>query len=198
MKVTSILLAALLSPPAAAQAQRVEAGGFMTGAFLERIGSSDHRVGTSTLGLGARLVWRPIPFVDLDGELAVDPPVGVSGYRVQGFLGGKVGVRFRRFGAFVKASPGFLYFSKDPFGAGRPGAALGRIAWASSLDPALNVGGVIEYYTRSRLIVRFDLGDTIVSYHPRTVFVSLLQPAQEVGGFTTRNRRWSAGVSRRF
>ena len=195
---STVVIALFLLVPTMARAQRLEGAAFITGAFLEQIGSSDHRAGTSTLGLGGRGVWHLVPGVDLDGELALHPNAGVSGYKLEGFLGAKVGVRWRGLGAFVKARPGFLFFSKDPFGAGRPGAMLGRTEWARSLDPALDVGGVIEGYTRTGVIVRFDLGDTIVHYHPRTVWVSLQQPAARVGGFTTRNRRWSIGVSKRF
>lgn len=199
MRTTTILAAVpFLLLASAASAQRLEAGGFLTYAFLERIGSNDHEVGTSTLGLGGRAVVRLVPFVDLDGELAVHPNAGVSGYKLDGFLGAKTGVRARRFGGFVKARPGFLYFSKDPFGVGRPGTTFASTEWAHSLDPALDLGAVIEWYPPSRLIVRFDLGDTMVRYHPRTVVVSQRQPPEQVGGFTTRNRQWSIGLSKRF
>jgi hypothetical protein len=195
---TVLLAGVLLLLPSLARAQRLDAGGFVTYAFLERIGSNDHRAGTSTLGLGGRAVWHLFTFVDLEGELAVHPNAGVSGYKLEGFVGAKAGARFRRFGAFVKVRPGFLYFSKDPFGVGRPGAVFPTTEWAHSLDPALDVGGVVEYYTSTRLIVRFDLGDTMIRYHPRTVVVSQLQPPQEIAGFTTHNRRWSVGVGKRF
>jgi len=196
---TTILVTGLsLLLPSAAWAQRLEAGGFLTYAFLERIGSSDYRVGTSTLGLGGRAVWHVVRFVDLDGELAVHPNAGVSGYKLEGFLGAKAGIRSRRFGGFVKARPGFLYFSKDPFGVGRPGSFLGSTEWAHSLDRALDFGAVIEYYTSNHLIVRFDLGDTIVRYHPRTVVVSQVQPPEQIERFTTRNLQWSIGLGKRF
>ncbi len=181
-----------------AQAQRLEAGTFVTYAFLEEIGSHDHGVGTSTLGLGGRAVWHLVPFVDLDGEVVIHPNAGVQGYKLQGVVGAKAGVRWQRVGAFAKARPGFLYFSKDPFGVGRPGVTLGRTEWAHSLDPTIDVGGVVEYYAPSGLIVRFDLGDTIVRYHPRTVRASQLEPPRPVGGFTTRNRQWSFGLAKRF
>ncbi len=200
MRMLTALLVVGLSAvvPSSAQAQGLEAGGFMTYAFLEQIGSSDHGVGTSTLGLGGRAVWHVVRFVDVDGELAIHPNAGVSGYKVEGFLGAKAGVRFRRFGAFVKVRPGFLFFSKDPFGAGRREAAFPLTEWAHSLDPALDVGGVIEYDSPRGLILRFDIGDTIVRYHARSVIVSPFQAPREVAGFTTRNRQWSFGVGKRF
>jgi hypothetical protein len=199
VRIASIALIALtLCVPSAAQAQRLEAGAFITRAFLEEIGSSDHRAGTSTLGLGGRVAWHALPILDLEGELVVHPNAGVQGYKLEGLVGAKTGWRTRRFGAFIKVRPGFLYFSKDPFGVGRPGAPLGRIEWAQSLDPALDVGAVLEYYTPGGTIVRVDLGDTIVRYHPRTVAGAYMQPPRDVGGFTTRNRQWGIGIGKRF
>jgi len=196
---TALLVGLSVAVPSTAQAQRLEAGGFITYAFLEQIGSTDHGIGTSTLGLGGRAVWHVVRFVDLDGELAIHPNVGVSGYKVEGFLGSKAGIRFRRFGAFVKVRPGVLFFSKDPFGVDRPGAPFAAAEWAHSLDPALDVGGVIEYYSPRGLIFRFDLGDTLVRYHARSVVaLPQFQPPREVAGFTTRNRQWSFGIGRRF
>ena len=198
MKPVPLLVALLLLLPSPTTAQRLEAGTFVTYAFLEEIGSTDHGVGTSTLGLGGRAVWHVVPFVDLDGEVAIHPNAGVQGYKMQGVFGAKAGARFRSVGVFAKVRPGFLFFSKDPFGVGRPGAVFPRTEWAHSLDPALDVGGVVEYYTPSGLIVRFDLGDTIVRYHPRTVVVSQHLPPQQVAGFTTRNRQWSVGLAKSF
>jgi len=192
-----MLAALLVGISSPARAQRIEAGAFITFAFLEEIGSSDHRVGTSTLGIGGRAAWRLAPFVDIDGELVIHPNAGVQGYKVQGAAGAKAGVRWSRLGAFVKARPGFLYFSKDPFGVG-VADVLPRTRWARSFDPAIDVGGVVEYYTTRGMIVRFDLGDTIVRYHARTVTVSSFLPPRRVGGFTTRNRQWSLGLAKRF
>lgn len=197
MRMTLCSLACLLVVSSPARAQRVEAGAFVTYAFLEEIGSSDHGIGTSTLGIGGRAVWHLAPFVDIDGELAIHPNAGVQGYKVQGVLGAKAGVRWSRLGAFAKVRPGFLYFSKDPFGVGRPGV-FPRTDWARSLDPALDVGGVVEYYTTRGMIVRFDLGDTIVKYHARAVTVSHVEPPRQAAGFTTRNRQWSLGLAKRF
>ena len=195
---TCLLLGLIVLLPASARAQRLETGFFFTYAFLEEIGSNDHEVGTSTAGFGGRVAWHLLPFVDVDGELTVHPPAGFSGYRVQGFAGAKAGARVSRVGLFVKVRPGFLYFSKDPFGVGRRGAAFPETVWAHSLEPAMDIGGVIEYFASNAVIVRFDLGETIVHYEPRQVFFSVREPLREVGGFTTRNRQWSFGVGKRF
>lgn len=203
MTVTKALLGSLLlALPSLSSAQstepRLEAGAFLTHAWLEEIGSTDHGTGTSTAGLGGRIGWRLLPHLDIDGEVAVHPKAGVSGYRVQGFLGARAGVRLGRFGLFAKVRPGFLYFSQDPFGVARAGSTVFDVRWADSLEPALDVGGVIEYYTPTGTIIRFDLGDTIVDYDARVVSSSLLEPPRSVAGFTTRNRQWSLGVARRF
>jgi hypothetical protein len=195
---TLLLLGITLLHPASACAQRLETGVFFTYAFLEEIGSNDHEVGTSTAGLGCRLAWRLLPFLDIDTEVAVHPTAGVSGYKVQGFAGAKVGGQFGRVGLFAKVRPGFLYFSKDPFGVGRRGATFPETVWAHSLEPAMDVGVVIEYFASHGVAVRFDLADTIVRYDSRRVFVSQREPLREVGGFTTRNRQWSIGLGKRF
>jgi len=69
MRMTALLVGLSVAVPSTAQAQRLEAGGFITYAFLEQIGSTDHGIGTSTLGLGGRAVWHVVRFVDLDGAL---------------------------------------------------------------------------------------------------------------------------------
>ena len=198
-----ILLAGLLlTVPAVAAAQSppsaLEAGVFFTHVWLEQVGSTDHQVGTSAGGLGGRVGWRFTNFFALDSELAVHPNSGVNGYRVQGFAGIKAGLRVKRVGVYGKARPGFLYFSKDPFGVGRPGSTFFRMQWANSLDPALDVGAVIEWHAADDLILRVDVGDTIVRYSARSVFVSQHEPERRIDAFTTRNRQWSVGIGKRF
>lgn len=175
--------------------KRYEAGVFFTYVFLEEIGTRDAGVGTGAGGFGGRVVYRVLPYLDLDADLIFHPNAGVSGSRLQGFIGAKAGKRFDKFGLFAKARPGFLYFRKDPFGAGEPGLTLFRTNWASSRDLSADFGGVLEYYTSRGPILRFDIGDTFVSYESRTVFVSQFEPPRPAGGFTTHNRQWSFGVS---
>ncbi len=198
----ALLVALLLTLPSLAWAQqgeqRLEAGIFFTNVLLEEIGTTDHGTGTSAIGMGGRIVWRLLRHLDIDGEMAFHPNAGVSGHRVQGFLGAKAGVRFRRVGLFAKVRPGFIYFAKDPFGVAEAGSTLFETRWAHSLEPAFDFGGAVEYYTSRGLIVRFDLADTLVSYNARAVSSSRIEPLRSVAGFTTRNRQWSFGVGRRF
>jgi hypothetical protein len=189
-----ILIACMLFPAAAAAQDqpRFEAGGLFTYVFLEKIGSSDYKAGTGAGGFGGRFVYRLFPYLDIDTDFIVHPNGGVSGSRLQGFFGVKAGKRFGRAGLFAKARPGFIYFSKDPFGATEAGSTPFNTMWASSTEASVDLGGVFEFYSRRGPIVRFDLGDTIISYGSRTVGTSPPQPA---GGFTTHNWQWSLGVN---
>ena len=144
-------------------------------------------------------MWHLVPFVDLDGELVVHPNAGVSGFKLQGFLGAKMGARLRHVGAFVKVRPGFLFFLKDPFGVGRRGDTfLIPTGPTVSIRRSTSAASSSVLHALASMIVRFDLGDTIVRFRPRTVAGSQFEPPRQVAGFTTRNRQWSLGVGKRF
>ena len=179
--------------------QRFEAGGLITYTFLREIGSRDVGVGTDAAGLGGRLVYRALPFVDLETEINFLPGnSATSGNHLQGFFGVKTGKRWTKGGVFLKARPGFIHFSRDPFGVQQPGSSIFSTERASSTEPDVDLGGVVEYYTARGFIVRFDLGDSIISYAPRTVRTSSTLPPVEAGGFTTHNWQGSLGISFRF
>jgi hypothetical protein len=198
----AFLTGVLLTLPTLCVAQspepRLETGVFFTSAKLERIGTTDHGAGTSTAGLGGRIAWRIVRHADVDGELSVHPRAGVRGYRIQGFAGTKVGTWIGRLGLHARARPGFLYFEKDPFGVAAPGSTFLRPESAGSLEPALDLGASIQYATARGLLVRFDVGETIVRYNSRTIVSSQQLPPIEQGAFTTRNRQWSIGLGKRF
>jgi hypothetical protein len=81
---------------------------------------------------------------------------------------------------------------------GKPGGSFPSHERASSTEVNLDVGGVVEYYTARGVILRFDLGDSVIRYAPRTVRISDFVPPLEAGGFTTHNWQGSFGVSFRF
>jgi hypothetical protein len=66
-------------------------------------------------------------------------------------------------------------------------------AAAQSHEQRLETGLFLTYAH-----LEFDVGDTIVTYDARAVFVSQREPRRPVAGFTTRNRQWSLGVGKRF
>src|SRR5262245_41948286 len=69
----SITIILMLMAPGIAVAQDVqqrrELGGLVTYTFLREIGSTDSGVGTQAAGLGARLVYRVLPVLDLETEI---------------------------------------------------------------------------------------------------------------------------------
>lgn len=69
---------------------------------------------------------------------------------------------------------------------------------AHSTEPNVDVGGVVEFYTRRGLILRLDIADSIVRYGRRTVHISDVLPAIQAGGFTAHNLQVSFGVGIRF
>jgi hypothetical protein len=135
--------------------------------------------------------------IDLDSR---DPDS--SRYRAgtgdEGFFGVKAGKRWQKGGVFLKARPGFMHFSRDPFGVPKPGDPLFSTARARSTEPAIDLGGVVEYYTARGLILRLDLGKTLSRYARRTVRTSEFVSPYEAGGFTTRNWQGSFGIGIRF
>ena len=179
--------------------QRYELGGLITYTFLSEIGSTDSGVGTGAGGLGGRFVYRALPVLDLEGEIHYLPGnSATSGNHLQGFFGVKVGKRWEKGGIFLKARPGFIHFRRDPFGVQKPGSSIFSHERASSTEPDLDLGGVIEYYTSRGLILRFDLGDSVIRYARRTIRTSEFVPPYEAGGFTTHNWQGSFGIGLRF
>lgn len=179
--------------------QRYELAGLFTYTFLEEIGSTDHGAGTQAGGFGGRLVYRALPFLDLEGEVNVLPGnPATSGNHVQGFFGVKAGKRWKKGGVFVKARPGFIHFRRDPFGVSKPADNFFSRERATSTEPDIDIGGVVEYYTARGLILRFDLGKSVIHYARRTVSTSPALPSFEAGGFTTHNWQGSFGIGIRF
>ena len=200
MRFLSCLVVVLIIPVGAwAQSeQRFELGVLGTYSFLREIGTRDAGVGTEVAGFGGRFVYRANRFLDLESDLILLPgnPAS-SGTHIEGLFGAKTGVRFEHLGFFVKARPGFMHFLRDPFGVGKPGADFFSHERASSTEPVLDVGAVVEYYTPGA-ILRFDLGQTIIRYGSRTVITSDFLPPMQAGGFTTSNWQGMFGVAWRF
>lgn len=179
--------------------QRYELGGLVTYTFLREIGTRDVGVGTDSGGLGGRLVYRAFPLLDLETEFNFLPGnSATSGNHLQGFFGVKTGKRWKQGGIFLKARPGFIHFRRDPFGVPKPGSSIFSTERATSTEPDIDLGGVVEYYTARGLILRFDLGDSVIYYARRTVRTSQFLPPFEAGGFTTHNWQGSFGISFRF
>jgi hypothetical protein len=184
----SISLALICTFSVSAQAQspdgRFEAGVF--GTVLNEFAPSRVGLEMRVGGLGGRFVHHTLTHLDLEADVAVLPwnSAFSAPTMVQALFGAKVGARLRRIGVFAKARPGFIHSSRDPLGFDE----------GASTDFSLDVGGVVEVYMSGNWLLRFDAGDTIIWYGtPRVRGI----PAA-MGGLTTHNLQWSAGVGFRF
>ncbi|MCZ2391091.1 MAG: porin family protein [Acidobacteria bacterium] len=131
------------------------------------------------------------------GESTNVPASG--GEKTQVLFGVKYGYRGKRFGVFGKARPGLIHFNAFPFVAfSFPVYQNGQqvsLVVASSEKPAtffnVDVGGVFEYYTSKRTMIRFDVGDTIIRYNAQ-------DPKQYNPNFTRHNLQMNLGFGFRF
>jgi hypothetical protein len=126
-------------------------------------------------GFGGRVTYNVNDNIAVEGEVNFFLNKNVFGYlgegqAAQGQFGVKAGRRFKNFGVFAKARPGFLtvgdVFSYQP---GLSTSVFGpthntRIGRETHFTTDL--GGVLEFYPSRKTVVRFDAGDTIVRFGP--------------------------------
>jgi len=159
-------------------------------------------VGNNTVsGLGGRLAYNINKHMAIDAEASFFPETHLLneefGQKMQGFVGLKAGVRKHRVGVFAKARPGVMWFGEFPARGNCSPTNFGSVCGVShEKDFALDVGGVLEFYPADRLIIRADLGDTIIKY-PQRVFATFPTPLTVNGGWKN-NLQLSFGVGWRF
>ena len=158
--------------------------------------------GNNTLsGVGGRFGYNFHKNIALDAELNFFPEAHLLneefGQKLQGFVGVKAGVRKKKGGVFAKARPGVMWFGEISGPGSCSSTTFGSVCGVShEKDFALDVGGVFEYYPTDRLIMRADVGDTIVRYpsvQTRVGTLPVLVPAA-----TKHNLQISFGVGWRF
>jgi hypothetical protein len=112
-------------------------------------------VGEKALGIGGRFGYRLIPCLGLDAEVDHFPqnPSGNFGETLALF-GVKVGQEFGNIGLFAKARAGAVHF----------GGSFFKQRLSKNTFPAVDLGGVIEFYPRRHFLLRLDLGDTIIPF----------------------------------
>jgi hypothetical protein len=163
------------------------------------------------LGFGGRFTFNLTQYLAVEAETNLLPrergiAVGASGRVTQGQFGVKAGKRFRSFGVFGKARPGFVSFGKSFKQVGTQTVTffgeqivfgvfeIGRRTFYST-----DVGGVLELYPSRRWVVRFDAGDTIIRYGERSIGTNTLHPAIIFAPPETRhNFQFTSGVAFRF
>jgi hypothetical protein len=212
--VAAMSFAALHAQPARAQPEtpRVEIGAHFSLIRLPQPQLNDldmFRGAGASPGVGGRITFNFNDYVAVEGEINFFPkdllgmpspgtpsliqpgifPASVQ--QTQGLFGLKAGIRSSRAGVFGKVRPGFMRFGQAPV----------RIFLVDDVQPpfafwlargrtafALDFGGVAEFYPSRRVVVRFDLGDTVVNFRGNFAGRRL----------TTHNLQFNAGVGFRF
>lgn len=161
---------------------KVEVGGLVTTVNL------NDSVGENPVGFGGRFTYNVTKNVAVDSEVSYFPqnPSGNFGQTIA-VVGVKAGVRKEKFGVFGKVRPGVINFGGDFFEDRNNG---------SKSYPAIDVGGVLEYYPTSKVIIRVDVGDTIVPFGNDAINTGLSATPTQIG--TTHNLQASFGVGYRF
>jgi hypothetical protein len=155
------------------------------------------------LGIGARATFNITRYISLETEWNALPQENeYSGKKSQWFYGLKVGVRKQRFGIFAKARPGYMYFSKDYCDDIPPLRGSYRCLGSLKRNPAIDIGGVLELYTKRQGVVRIDIGDTAVHFNNINRYRQELGPplnfADQVYGGRTHSLQVNVGIGIKF
>lgn len=134
-------------------------------------------------GVGGRFGYYVKSFIALDSEFDSFLDDEGNSYAHQGQFGVKVGKRTKHFGIFAKARPGFMtnFAVNGDFSRGRTKFTF-------------DAGGVLEGYVTKHLLLRLDVGDTIIPFGNDTV--DTRRGFQRVG--TTHSLQVSYGLGIRF
>jgi hypothetical protein len=199
----SILFLVTLLVPVSISAQpgdtKFEAG--IQASVIGRGGSLFYDDDTS-MGGGVRLTFNLAKYLALEGEMNYFPSSGFDRVRrLQGQFGIKSGIRFKNFGLFSKIRPGFqkTTYRYQIFCIPEDVLCPSRRIKVSDTGFALDLGGVLEFYPTKRIIVRFDVGDTIVNREEQSPFqdnryYGLFFPLEH----TTHTLQFGTGIGFRF
>jgi opacity protein-like surface antigen len=162
-------------------------------------------------GIGARVGYNFTDNFALEAEGNFYPRRSnanstTGGYPVQMQFGPKVGKRFRHFGIFAKARPGFVTFSRVLHQTGTETFTFGSQTFVfPTFDDrrrtyfSTDLGGVLELYPSSRILARFDFGDTLIRYGHRDAHGLITgAPPPGIPSSTRHNFQFTAGIGLRF
>jgi len=207
------LLFALLACATAARAQEAaDAPKFEIGVQYTSLSINLPGFGGTEIapGVGGRVTYNLNNYFAVEAEGNVFPSATRRDYTTGGAaqqmqFGVKAGKRWRRFGVYAKARPGFVSFGETltPTQSGSGGVTVFNFRRERKTHFSMDVGGVMEFYPSRRVVVRFDAGDTIVRYgeHAELVSSPFPSPSSSIvtGGPETKHSfQFSAGVGFRF
>jgi hypothetical protein len=190
--------------------QKFEVGAHFTSLSLNKDFETD-----TEPGLGGRFTYNLTRNLALEAEGNFFPRNKRLSFRdggraIQGLFGIKLGKRYKKFGIFGKARPGFISYSQGFFE---------FVPTTPTFDPgtqiltrnerlthfSLDIGGVLEFYPSRRVFTRIDAGDTIIRLGETRVNNLTINAANQfvtipltVPGDTVHNFQFSAGVGFRF
>ncbi|MDT7687339.1 MAG: hypothetical protein QOE46_98 [Acidobacteriota bacterium] len=212
--------ASMMQPSSRAHVRRFEAGIQFSSLLLslspERFGSvffgPFDEGSQAEAGFGGRIGYNATDNLAFEAEgnfyprKRFDFDNTTGGYPAQMQFGAKYGRRFERFGVFAKARPGFVTFSSvTTLTSTRTVTVGGQQFLVPTFDDrrrnyfSMDVGGVLEFYPTSRILTRFDLGDTIIRYGERdnaTFITTTTSP--RIPAETRHNLQFNAGIGLRF
>ena len=164
--------------PAYAQMPRVEAG-------VEFGGLRETALGEYPVIAGGRVSARLFRLVGFEVEANRFPVGGAFDVfpATQALFGARIGERIGPLGLYGKIRPGLIRFD--------------RTLYVPNLDTraALDIGAILELYSRRHVAGRFDLGDTVVWYGSGTVIPPIAGIGGPVVAGTRHQLQWSLGIS---
>lgn len=186
-------------------APKVEVGGQFTTLDL-RAPEFFFPPSTSEVGVGGRVGYNVTDYFGVEAELNFLPRRTTLGGMRQGQFGVKAGKRWQKFGLFAKARPGFVSF-------GEVSAVVGVISFVGLNGQSFSypligskrravfstdVGGVVEFYPARKLLVRVDVGDTVIHYRPKEIRPNEFTTFRDMPSGVRHNLQVTTGVAYRF
>jgi hypothetical protein len=163
-------------------------------------------------GVGARVTYNLNNYFAVEAEGNIFPSTTQTDYTTGGDpqqmqFGVKVGKRWKRFGVFAKARPGFVSFSGVSFITATETFNFNgqQFVIPTVFDRtrrtyfSMDLGGVFEFYHSRRWLTRFDLGDTMIRYGDRQSFDTLpVGVSRTISGGLRHSLQFTAGLGLRF
>ena len=206
MRTLTILLIALLSFTSVAVAQskkdKIEIGVQSTSLTIF---PPDSPFDETTGGVGGRVTYNFNRSIAAEAEINFFPQKQLvftaDGSAIQAQFGVKVGKRFEKWGVFGKVRPGFI--SVDRVITFVPGSQLPTFPFNAKIERenffTTDFGGVLELYPSSRVVVRFDAGDTVMRHPARFLPLGFGGPVVQVRPPKySHNFQFTAGVGFRL
>lgn len=171
---TALISIFLLHSVALSQSQEVPK--FELAAEFTTLERDDFLNGRTEPGLGGRFTFNLNRVFSLEAAGYFFPKECFNcrdnGRLIQAVGGVKAGKRFEKWGIFGKARPGIVSFSDGEFNLIPMGPVTPSTAFIVERNRvtsfATDIGAVLEFYPSKRIVTRFDAGDTIIYFTPRT------------------------------